>query len=121
MTHESTEKIRTRVLRLIDSEFESDAAFERVMALSPKTVNNWRRGRSSSFMQMLPRIAKVFALTVGEVMNLPINEAGEDLSDDEREILNLYREASILPIGAKDTLKESLKTIIRLYIDSTRA
>ena len=45
---EATEKIRERVLALIDSEFESDASFERELGLSEKTVSNWRRGRSAS-------------------------------------------------------------------------
>ena len=40
MSKENTEKIREHVLQLIDSEFESDAAFERAMGLSEKTVNN---------------------------------------------------------------------------------
>ncbi len=38
---EATEKIRARVLSLIGSEFESDAAFEREMDLAEKTVSNW--------------------------------------------------------------------------------
>ena len=50
---ENKERIRERVLALIESEFESDAAFERAMGLGDKTVNNWRRARSSSFMKML--------------------------------------------------------------------
>ena len=50
---ENNERIRERVLSLIDSEFESDAAFEREMELPEKTVNNWRRGRSASFMKIL--------------------------------------------------------------------
>ena len=45
----NSEKIRERVLSLIDSEFESDVAFEKEMELPPKTVNNWRRKLSSSF------------------------------------------------------------------------
>ena len=45
---------RERILALIENEYDSDAAFEREMELPPKTVNNWRRGRSSSFMKILP-------------------------------------------------------------------
>ena len=41
MTAENNEKIKQRILSLIDAEFESDAAFERAMGLSDKTVNNW--------------------------------------------------------------------------------
>ena len=44
MSKENTEAIREKILSLVESEFESDAAFEREMGLSEKTVNNWRRG-----------------------------------------------------------------------------
>ena len=57
MSNENAERIRERILSLIDSEFESDAAFERVLGLNEKTVNNWRRGRSASYMKMLPRLS----------------------------------------------------------------
>ena len=46
----NAEKIRERVLSLIDSEFESDVAFEKEMELPSKTVNNWRRRLSSSYI-----------------------------------------------------------------------
>ena len=39
----STERVREHILALIDSEFESDAAFERELGLKEKTVSNWRR------------------------------------------------------------------------------
>ena len=37
---ENTEKIRARVLALIESEYESDAAVEREMELAEKTVSD---------------------------------------------------------------------------------
>ena len=60
MSSENAEKIRERILSLIDSEFESDAAFERALGLSEKTVNNWRRGRSASFMRILQKLSELF-------------------------------------------------------------
>ena len=57
MKNENTERIREKVLVLIESQFESDAAFERALSLPEKTVNNWRRGRSASFMKMLPKLS----------------------------------------------------------------
>ena len=58
MTKEDVKNVRERILSLIDSEFESDAAFERALGLPEKTVNNWRRGRSASYMKMLPRLSE---------------------------------------------------------------
>ena len=51
-------KTRERIISLIEAEFESDAAFERAMGLAEKTVNNWRRDRSASYMKMLPELAE---------------------------------------------------------------
>ena len=65
MKQDNTERIRARILELIESEFESDAAFERAMGLGDKTVNNWRRARSSSFMKILPRLAETFKARYG--------------------------------------------------------
>ncbi len=39
MKQDNTERIRARILALIEAEFESDAAFERAMGLGDKTVN----------------------------------------------------------------------------------
>ena len=72
MKQDNTERIRARILALIESEFESDAAFERAMGLGDKTVNNWRRARSSSFMNMLPRLSETFKVNIGELMDMPL-------------------------------------------------
>ena len=82
MTKENTREIREKILSLVESEFESDAAFEREMGLSEKTVNNWRRGRSSSFMRILPEISARFDIGVGELLDMPIRGDSSELSDD---------------------------------------
>ena len=61
---------RERIIALIESEYDSDAAFEREMELPPKTVNNWRRGRSASFMKLLPALAEGFEVSVGTITSL---------------------------------------------------
>ena len=87
MINENAEKIRERILSLIDAEFESDAAFERALGLSEKTVNNWRRGRSASYMKMLPRLSEEFRVNVGELLDMPLRQNTSELSEDE---LHLY-------------------------------
>ena len=118
MDNERTEKIRQRVLGLISAEYESDAAFERDMDLKEKTVNNWRRGRSASFMKMLPALSEKFSVNVGEILDMPIRSDTSELSDDELSILMLYRKTSLLPEKAKTALRESLEVTINLYISS---
>jgi bacteriocin-like protein len=84
MEKERIEIIRERVISLIESEYESDASFERAVGLPEKTVNNWRRGRSSSFMHHLPELSDYLGITVGELMDIPVGQEGE-LSEDELE------------------------------------
>ncbi len=112
----NVERIRTQVLSLIDSEFESDAAFEREMELAEKTVNNWRRGRSSSFMKILPTLSERFGVTVGELMDIPIREDSSELSEDELELLELYRRTHILPKKMRQALRDTLETTINMYL-----
>ncbi len=115
---ENSEKIRERVLFLIDSEFESDAAFERAMNLADKTVNNWRRGRSASYMKMLPELARSFGVNVGEILDIPITHSTSELSLEEIHLLHLYRKARVVPPKMRSALRETLESIINLYIDS---
>ncbi len=110
------EKIREQVLSLISSEFPSDAAFEREMELAEKTVNNWRRGRSASFMRMLPRLSELFGVTVGELMDIPLSPDSSELSDDELELLAVYRKTHALPKKMRRALRETLESTINMYL-----
>ena len=115
---EQTEKIRERVLSLIDSEFESDAAFERDMELPEKTVNNWRRGRSASFMRILPQLSELFGVNIGELLDIPIRDDSSELSNEEVELVSLYRKTHALPKKQRLALKETLESTINLYLSS---
>ena len=116
MEKEKIEIIRERVISLIESGYESDAAFERSVNLPEKTVNNWRRGRSASFMKMLPKLSECFAVNVGELLDIPLSGESSELSDDELELLRLYRKARVLPEKMRDALRKTLETTINLYI-----
>ena len=113
---EATEKIRERVLALIDSEFESDASFERELGLSEKTVSNWRRGRSASFMRHLPALSELFGVNVGELLDIPLSAEGDQLSEEEISLLTLYRKSNILPKKMRRALTETLESTINMYI-----
>ena len=119
MKNENSEKIRERVLSLIDSEFESDAAFERAMGLADKTVNNWRRGLSSSYMKMLPILSERFRVNVGELLDIPVRKDTSELSEDELKLLHLYRRSRTLPPKLRVALGETLENVINLYIKSS--
>ncbi len=114
----NTERIRARVLSLIESEYESDAAFERALGIPDKTVNNWRRGRSSSFMKMLPELAERFRVHVGELMDVPLRRDTSELSEEELHLLHLYRRSRTMPEKMRHALRETLELTITLYISS---
>ena len=114
----NTERIRARVLSLIEAEYESDAAFERAMGIPDKTVNNWRRGRSASFMKMLPKLSEVFKVNIGELMDMPLRRDTSELSEDELRLLHLYRKSRTLPEKMRHALGETLEKTITLYISS---
>ena len=113
---EATEKIREKILSLIDAEFESDALFEREMNLAEKTVSNWRRGRSASFMRILPDLSDRFGVNVSELLDIPLREDSSELSDEELELLSLYRKSHVLPKKMRLALKQTIESTINMYI-----
>ena len=112
------EKIREKILSLIDTEFESDAAFERAVGLADKTVNNWRRGRSSSYMRLLPTLSERFGVTVGELLDIPLRGDMSELSEDEIKLLTVYRRSRTMPKELRAALRETLEQVIHLYMKS---
>lgn len=118
MKQDNTERIRSRILTLIEAEFESDAAFERAVGLSDKTVNNWRRARSSSFMKMLPKLAEEFKVSIGELMDMPLRRDTSELSEEELHLLKLYRKSRTMPESMRSALRDTLEATINLYLTS---
>ena len=121
MKHQTTESTREMLLSLIEAEYESDAAFERAVGLPEKTVNNWRRGRSASFMKMLPMLSERFGVHVGALMDMPLKGEAAELSEEELHLLHLYRRSRTLPKEMRSALIETVETTIRLYIESAEA
>ena len=118
MKKDNQDKTRDRILSLIDSEFASDAAFERAMRLADKTVNNWRRGRSTSYMKMLPELSAAFSVNVGELLDIPLRRDTSELSEEELHLLHLYRKSRTLPVKLRTALRETVENVIELYIKS---
>ena len=116
MKKEKQIKTKERVLSLIESEFESDAAFERAIGLAEKTVNNWRRDRSASYMKMLPELSEKFGVNITELLDSPLRKDTSELSEEELHLLLLYRRSRVLPQEMRTALRETLETTIKLYI-----
>lgn len=106
--------ILSNVLTLIEKKFSSDVAFEAAAGLKPKTVNDWKRGKSSSYLKMLPKLSDLFDVSTdyllgNEQRKRPSTEV-ESLSDIENEILEIYHS---LPEDKKQafiTVARSLKS-----------
>ncbi|MBQ8719726.1 MAG: hypothetical protein IJY65_01705 [Clostridia bacterium] len=117
MKEERNEYTKNRILSLIEAEFESDVAFERAMGIPDKTVNNWRRGRSSSFMRMLPEIAARFRVTVSDLLNVPIGSDTSELSEEEKHLVHLYRRSRTLPEAQRAALRKTLESVVLMYLE----
>lgn len=113
-------KTRERIISLIEAEFESDAAFERAMGLAEKTVNNWRRDRSASYMKMLPELAEKFGVNVTELLDMPLSGDSSELSEEEMHLVHLYRKSRTLPTSMRGALVKTLETTINLYVESAK-
>ena len=118
MKSDNVERIRSRIITLIESEFESDAAFERALGLPDKTVNNWRRARSASFMKILPKLSDAFKVNISELMDMPLRHDTSELSEEELHLLKLYRRSRSMPDTMRRALRETLETTINLYIET---
>ena len=108
MKKENQIKTKERVLSLIES------------GLAEKTVNNWRRDRSASYMKMLPQLAEKFGVNITELLDIPLRGDTSELSEEELHLLLLYRKSRVLPQGMRSALRETLETTIKLYIDTAK-
>ena len=106
-----TEQVRQQLLSLLSERFGTDAAFEEAAGLTPKTVSNWRHGRSSSFMRMLPELASVLGVRPSALL-----PSGADEDEDEERLLRLWRVAATLPSGERRALLSTLESVVRLYL-----
>lgn len=69
-------------------------------------------------MKMLPKLAEVFEVSVTELLDVPLSSAGQDLSEDEIELLTLYRKCVGLTARQKLSLSKSIESVINLYLNS---
>ena len=118
MKNDNSAQVLEKIISLIESEFESDAAFERSVGLADKTVSNWRRGRSASYMKMLPRLSEIFKVNIGDLLGIPLTKDTSELSDEELKLLYLYRKTRTMPVKMRTALRETLENTIKLYLAS---
>lgn len=120
MGNESVMRTGEILFSLIELRFGKDAAFERAANLPPKTVNNWRRGRSASFMKMLPELAALLGVSVRDLLAAEEGEGAPALTAEEQELLTLYRATGSLSERERAALTETIRNTIDLYLAARR-
>ena len=118
MKKDELEKTRARVISMIEREFSSDAAFERAASLPKKTVSNWRRGLSSSFMKMLPTLADLFGVAAQELIDTEGKVRHAVLTDDEEKLLSLYRSTEGLSRKTRSELLLAFENMTTLSLSA---
>lgn len=98
------------IVALIAGTYGSDAAFERAAGLPRKTVSNWRRGRSTSYMKCLPTLAERLGVEVGALLSADRAQAG--MTPEEQTLLDAFRTTRTLSREARAELLQTLLTII---------
>ena len=118
MEHNHVTRTGNEIFALIERRFGSDAAFERAANLPPKTVNNWRRGRSSSYMKMLPELARLLGVSTYALLGESGGAQSPALTQEECELLTMFRAADGLNAQEKSALAATIRNTIDLYLAS---
>lgn len=102
------------ILNLIEKNYETDAHFEREAGLKPKTVDSWKRGNSSAYLKMLPKLSETFNVStdylLGNTNNpTPPNAEPTDEVSEYLDILHKRDDMRMLFSVAKNATKEDIK------------
>ena len=92
------------------------AAFERAMDLPPKTVSNWRRGVSHSYLSMIPQIAHLLH-TTPDVLLGETEKAEAEWIEETQRLQGLYMQAKDLPRHRRLALCRTLEAVMKLYLE----
>jgi transcriptional regulator with XRE-family HTH domain len=98
------------ILGLIETRFESDAAFERTVGLKPRTVAEWKRGKSKSFYELLPKLSETFKISIDSMYGLDNSEKYKKIKAPAE----TGAHELILPVNAELT-PELINFIKKLY------
>jgi transcriptional regulator with XRE-family HTH domain len=113
---DATGEICTRICEGILRAKMTYAAFERALGVPPKTVSNWRRGVSHSYLSMLPQIAHLLSTTTDDLLGNV--EKGEEEWAREAECLHaLFVKAKKLPPHRRVALYHTLEDVMKLYFE----
>ncbi len=111
--------VGARLLEAVSRRYSSDAAFERAAGLPPKTVSNWRRGRSTSYMKLLPDLCRTLGVKPEEVLTGEEGD-GSPVTREEAILLEAFRQTADLSPAERASLLQTLLSMIRLSLGGVR-
>ena len=112
--------ILEKILSLLSDEQCPDTELERALGLSAKTVSNWRRGISHSYMRRLPEIAAFFGVAQSALDGSKGESDMAALSADETALLSRYREACRAVPARRRALFEALDRVLVLFLEDNK-
>lgn len=91
------------------------------------TLSNWKNGKYTPKQDKMQKIADFFGVTVdylmtgkdtaiSEVSILNNNSGVDDLSDDEKELIILYRKTGDIPEEEAEALRKQFESTIDIYL-----
>ena len=113
---DATGQVCTRICEAIIAAQMTYAAFERAMGLPPKTVSNWRRGVSHSYLSMLPQISQLLS-TTPDVLLGNFEKAEEEWTKEAEYLHTLFAKAKHLPPHRREALYRTLEDVMKLYFE----
>ena len=98
------------ILDLIKINYSSDVAFEEAAGLKRKTVDNWKRGLSKSYLKMIPKLCELFNVKPDYILGIEIPDAtSEHPALTEHQLL-----VKMVNERAKGKSSDALKEIIAM-------
>ena len=110
----SEQTVAVHLFSLLDESNKTDKELEIALKLKPKTVSNWRRGRSHGYMRHLPEIASFFAVSPAYLWEGK-NSMQKELSSEEWELISAYRALSHLDVKKRKAVRDLFRKITDLY------
>jgi len=110
--------ILAKILSLLSEQQSPDTELERALGLSAKTVSNWRRGISHSYLRRLPEIAAFLGVSPSVLEGTDGDgETAPTLTADELALLSRYREACRSSPARRRALFEALDRVLVLFLE----
>ena len=113
---DATGQVCMRICQAVQNAKMTYAAFERALGVPPKTVSNWRRGASHSYLSMLPQISQLLS-TTPDVLLGNLEKAEEEWAREAECLHALFVKAKKLPPHRREALYHTLEDVMKLYFE----